>query len=396
MEKRLRLIALFIGGISLISFALLLQQKFPVATLIPAIYGVGLGALLYFFAPKLARRKAEQEAIQAKVVLGLSRGQLWLRGFSILVVVASAGIFAVWTSIYPPLWFFHTILPIAALGITLGLLAYRGRNLLKSELRSPAIPGNLIPRADDPAEKARKAAEFPLQAALIVGIGLAILMTNTALDSAPAEEQRVPVAGRYIKTSKNSRSYYADLGPLRGGGYTGWPESTGVKVEQAEYEELDPGRSFATLKIKPGFWRLPWIQSAVIENAAKPTGHDSAEAARLLIEEARQNKKPPRPFRAPESYREEKWPNGQKKERVPLVKGREEGIARYWHPNGRLYAEIPWRDGQKDGHFLLYRDDGSVEQDLMYKEGKPHGLLRWYKPDGSLQQEAFYYEGEAR
>ena len=91
----------------------------------------------------------------------------------------------------------------------------------------------------------------------------------------------------------------------------------------------------------------------------------------------------------------EYWPNGQLKQEEPLVDGKRDGLARYWHSNGQLYSEIPWRDGVKHGPHMLYREDGSLEQALNYDHGELDGILTWFHEDGSVREKWRYETGRA-
>ena len=89
----------------------------------------------------------------------------------------------------------------------------------------------------------------------------------------------------------------------------------------------------------------------------------------------------------------EYWPSGHIKSEEPIVDGKRDGLASYYHDNGQMYGQIPWVNGEREGQFRLYRADGTLEQELSYKAGQTNGVCRWFDEQGRLKEEAPYVNG---
>lgn len=390
MEKRFRRIGIFVWLIGVAGSALLalcLKQA-SLLVFLPLIYSSILGGIFFFGSPWLSRQQAmNRQAGLTKPPL--SKSEAWLLGISLGVVTLGGGAILVWFLAFPPLWYLQTLLVIISVASAASwLLFFLAKNLNPERSLNHSEPN------PKPSPHRAKAI-LCMRVATGVAAGLLFLIANTWLGQQPWREESRVVIGRNYHTRKNGKSYSANLGVIQGGGFLGIAEPTEINVRREEYDQLVPGQSQATIRIQAGFFGLPWLASIRFTHPS-PAASQPSRAEQAIRAEASRPQMAPRAFLEPDSFREESWPNGQKKERVPLRDGREEGLARYWHPNGKLYAEIPWRSGQKDGTFRLYREDGTLEQELSYRAGKPHGLLRWFRADGSLQQETYYFEGDSR
>ncbi len=93
--------------------------------------------------------------------------------------------------------------------------------------------------------------------------------------------------------------------------------------------------------------------------------------------------------------KKENWPNGKLKSVEPILNGKIEGIAKYYHDNGQVYSEIPYKNGEKHGKFKIFKPDGSIGQELSYLNGKLSGSSKWYDTSGNVSQIANYVDGNA-
>jgi antitoxin component YwqK of YwqJK toxin-antitoxin module len=75
---------------------------------------------------------------------------------------------------------------------------------------------------------------------------------------------------------------------------------------------------------------------------------------------------------------------------IPYIKGKREGIARYYHKSGRIWKEIPLCDDRINGLFQVYLDDGSLFEETNYVDGKREGNALRYWKDGSLAFKELY------
>jgi antitoxin component YwqK of YwqJK toxin-antitoxin module len=63
----------------------------------------------------------------------------------------------------------------------------------------------------------------------------------------------------------------------------------------------------------------------------------------------------------------QRYPEGKKRDEVPFVNGREDGIARSWHRNGRLAGETTYVRGVKHGPRREWFDDGSLKSEELFE-----------------------------
>ncbi|RZA07024.1 MAG: hypothetical protein EOP11_08835 [Proteobacteria bacterium] len=371
-----------VGALGILAYVIN-SRALGTSALVAAVYAFIAGLALLFFHRRIgayAEASARARA-EARPRIVLSPSELRIRIFSTFAFIAAAGLALLIPNLRAFLWPYQSwaILMIAALS---GTWMIRGFLARRSPKNAPAPRRSAAPLL------------VPSYAAVLAA---ALIGANAFLDFSSASGERASVIGKFEKRSEREVRHYVELGSIGRRGPLGAEEVIQWPISEAEYARVDPLTTEAMLAIHPGLFRLPWIESVRLEKLMKePTSYDSAEAARQLIEEARQNKAPLPPPRTPDAYREKKWPNGQLKERVPLVRGKEEGLARYWHANGRVLAEIPYRAGKMEGSFRYFREDGSPEKELRYRGGQLHGLQRYFKPDGGVEREEFFYEGERR
>ncbi len=71
------------------------------------------------------------------------------------------------------------------------------------------------------------------------------------------------------------------------------------------------------------------------------------------------------------------WDNAQKFYESHWVKGKRDGLERYWDIYGFLEKEGMWRKGQRHGAFIHYTPEGEVEK------------IHWYLDDEKVTEDAF-------
>lgn len=166
-----------------------------------------------------------------------------------------------------------------------------------------------------------------------------------------------------------------------------------VNDESGETQEFEQGVEFYSGSDYDGYWSEGSRSSDVlISSVAGGKYHLNLEASGPSLPTG-VYLPPPSVVTAPGAvFKEDKWPSGKLKSSEPMVNGKIEGMAKYFHENGQVYGEIPYFNGSKHGKFKLYRADGSLEQELSYLEGKLHGTSKWYDENGNLNKSANYVE----
>ncbi len=66
----------------------------------------------------------------------------------------------------------------------------------------------------------------------------------------------------------------------------------------------------------------------------------------------------------------EKFSDGSPRAEASFLKGRKDGMERFWHANGSLKEESHWFDGQADGIMRIWTEKGALEKILRYKRGQ--------------------------
>jgi len=72
----------------------------------------------------------------------------------------------------------------------------------------------------------------------------------------------------------------------------------------------------------------------------------------------------------------ENFKNGKPRAEASFLKGRRDGVARYWHENGILKLEEQWFDGKQDGLFREWGEEGQLLKALRYKRGELIEVLK--------------------
>ena len=72
----------------------------------------------------------------------------------------------------------------------------------------------------------------------------------------------------------------------------------------------------------------------------------------------------------------ENFKNGEPRAEASFLKGKRDGLARYWHPNGMLKLEEQWFDGKEDGLFREWSEGGQLLKALRYKRGELIEVLK--------------------
>lgn len=72
----------------------------------------------------------------------------------------------------------------------------------------------------------------------------------------------------------------------------------------------------------------------------------------------------------------EKFPDGTPRAEASFIKGRKDGMERYWHANGKLKEESHWFDGQPDGIMQTWKEEGEVQRIVRFKRGELIEVLK--------------------
>ena len=72
----------------------------------------------------------------------------------------------------------------------------------------------------------------------------------------------------------------------------------------------------------------------------------------------------------------ENFKNGRPRAEASFLKGKRDGVARYWHENGILKLEEQWFDGKQDGLFREWGEEGQLLKALRYKRGELIEVLK--------------------
>ena len=65
----------------------------------------------------------------------------------------------------------------------------------------------------------------------------------------------------------------------------------------------------------------------------------------------------------------ENFPDGSPRAEASFLKGRKDGMERFWYPNGVLKEESHWFDGLADGIMQKWNEDGGIKRIVRYKRG---------------------------
>lgn len=72
----------------------------------------------------------------------------------------------------------------------------------------------------------------------------------------------------------------------------------------------------------------------------------------------------------------EKFPDGTPRAEASFIKGRKDGMERFWFANGRLKEESHWFDGQPDGTMQTWNQEGDVQRIVRFKRGELIEVLK--------------------
>lgn len=72
----------------------------------------------------------------------------------------------------------------------------------------------------------------------------------------------------------------------------------------------------------------------------------------------------------------ENFKNGKPRAEASFLKGKRDGVVRYWHENGFLKLEEQWFDGKEDGLFREWNKEGQLLKALRYKQGELIEVLK--------------------
>ena len=72
----------------------------------------------------------------------------------------------------------------------------------------------------------------------------------------------------------------------------------------------------------------------------------------------------------------ENFKSGKPRAEASFLKGKRDGVARYWHENGFLKLEEQWFDGKEDGLFREWNEEGQLLKALRYKQGELIEVLK--------------------
>ena len=79
------------------------------------------------------------------------------------------------------------------------------------------------------------------------------------------------------------------------------------------------------------------------------------------------------------------WYNtGEKLMERNFVNGKKEGLCKQWWPNGNIRYLLNYKNDGYDGKELAFFPDGMKEQESNYKDGKEEGLQSIWNKDGQL------------
>ena len=93
-------------------------------------------------------------------------------------------------------------------------------------------------------------------------------------------------------------------------------------------------------------------------------------------------------------YMVEKETNGRIVYTLPIMQGKEEGLATGIYNTGEKLLERNFVHGKKEGVFIQWWPNGHYRYVYHYNNNLYHGWQRVYFPDGKLRQESNYINGE--
>ena len=222
---------------------------------------------------------------------------------------------------------------------------------------------------------------------------------NRVLDSKPPVVTRALVSKKYERTTgsgKSRRTAYFLRVRFKENPFQ---LPTQVRVEHWNYHSMAEGQG-VEFQIGTGYFNQPYVLKLTsiptppeFQAAPPPMAPETDSAVASLLPVASWKVDIPTFERHAGPWAEEKYASGAFRQREPLVDGKKNGLARYWHENGVLYGEIFWLNDLKHGCFKLFRSSGTLEQALSYRNGKLHGFSSWYDETGKLVHQELYQDG---
>ncbi len=93
-------------------------------------------------------------------------------------------------------------------------------------------------------------------------------------------------------------------------------------------------------------------------------------------------------------YMVEKEKDGRVVYRLPIINGRENGLAKGWYNAGEKLLERQFVDGRREGIFRQWWPNGKLRYLFQYKNDKYDGTQLVYFPTGNKREESAYLAGE--
>lgn len=72
----------------------------------------------------------------------------------------------------------------------------------------------------------------------------------------------------------------------------------------------------------------------------------------------------------------ENFPDGSPKAEASFLKGKKDGVERFWYANGKLKEESQWFDGLANGIIRTWGEDGRLTRAVRYKKGELIEVIR--------------------
>lgn len=93
-------------------------------------------------------------------------------------------------------------------------------------------------------------------------------------------------------------------------------------------------------------------------------------------------------------YMVEKESDGRLVYKLPILEGKEQGLAKGWYNTGEKLVERIYIDGKKEGEFRQWWANGRLRYLFNYKNDRFEGKQIVYFPDGKTREESNYLSGE--
>ena len=81
------------------------------------------------------------------------------------------------------------------------------------------------------------------------------------------------------------------------------------------------------------------------------------------------------------------YKNGNKKSNGELIKGKKNGLWKYWFENGNIKSEENYINGQPDGERILWYENNKLKLKCNFKKGFLDGFqTEWYENGGKKER----------